>query len=233
MSIMRALVIEDELRIADNVAAALREGLGWAVDVAGNGIAGRDRYRETDYDLIVLDLILPRLNGLGVLQSLRESGKCTPVLILTATVESSSVVQLLNAGADDYLGKPFDVGELLARAKALTRRGKSLNRKTVHMGPLILDKVEQSVSYQDRPILLSIVEYRVLEYLGDHRSTVVSKRALCNHIYDYDWELRSNAVEVHISNVRKKLNQVGCGVWIETVRGKGYRLIIPRCEAAS
>jgi len=148
---MRILVIEDEERLAGNIAAAMREGPGWAVDLAHSGLAGRDLCLQTEYDLILLDLMLPGLDGLGVLRDIRGKGIATPVLVLTAVAEKGSVIELLNAGADDYLAKPFDLGELLARAKALIRRGKGVSHPVIHIGALVLDTVEKSVTCHGIP----------------------------------------------------------------------------------
>lgn len=229
---MRVLVIEDEIRLAANVAAAMREGPGWAVDVAGDGLAGREFYLQTDYDLIVLDLMLPGLDGMGVLKSLRKAGKAIPVLVLTAVGKKASIVDLLNEGADDYLAKPFDLGELLARAKALIRRSQGVSHPRIHLGRLVVDTVEQSISYQGISIELSPTEYRLLEYLAHRPRSVVSKRALLEHLYDYNWERNSNVIEAHISNLRRKFAQASGDVWIETLRGRGYRLMAPRPAAA-
>jgi two-component system response regulator PhoP len=228
---MRVLVVEDEIRLASKIATAMREGPGWAVDVASNGIDGCESFWQTDYDLIVLDLMLPGLEGLVVLKSLRDAGKGTPVLILTAVVEKTSVVELLNAGADDYLAKPFDLGELLARCKAVIRRGKGLSHPVIRIGELIVDTVERSVSYQGTMVELSQTEYRVFELLASRPRSIISKRSLLEYLYDYKWERHSNVIEVHISNVRRKLTQTGSDVWVETLRGRGYRLMVPGAPA--
>jgi two-component system response regulator PhoP len=222
---MRILVIEDEERLAGNIAAAMREGPGWAVDLAHSGLAGRDLCLQTEYDLILLDLMLPGLDGLGLLREIRGKGIATPVLVLTAVAEKGSVIELLNAGADDYLAKPFDLGELLARAKALIRRGKGVSHPVIHIGALVLDTVEKSVTCHGVPIELSPTEYRVLEFLGHRPRSVVSKQTLLEHLYDYNWEHHSNVIEAHISNLRRKLNQQEGDAWIETLRGRGYRLV--------
>lgn len=224
---MHVLVIEDESRLAGNIAAAMREGPGWAVDVADNGIGGQDMLLQTDYDLVVLDLMLPGLDGLVVLKSLRDACKSTPVLILTAVVEKASVVKLLNSGADDYLAKPFYMGELLARCKALVRRCKNLSHPVIRIGQLVVDTVERSASSQDILLELSPTEFRVLELLADRPRFLVSKQTLLEHLYDCSWERHSNVIEVHVSNLRRKLTQAGSDVWIETLRGCGYRLMAP------
>jgi len=240
---MRVLLVEDEVRLADNLAAALREGPGFAVDWAEDGQVGYECARNRVYDLIVLDLMLPKLDGLSVLRRLRGRQDPTPVLILTAKDGADSIIQLLNAGADDYLAKPFDLGELIARAKALIRRGKGAAHPTLTAGTLEVNTLEQTVRRDGIPVELSPTEYRILEYLVHRPRVIVSKRELLEHLYDYNWEHHSNVIEAHVSNLRKKLDQAvvktdgelpdasaeTAGV-IETMRGRGYRLA-PELEA--
>lgn len=222
---MRALVVEDEIRLAENLAAAMREGPGLAVDLAHTGPEGISLGQEPNYDLIVLDLMLPGIDGLGVLKAIRAKGQAAPVLVLTAVVEKASVVALLNAGADDYLAKPFDLGEFLARAKALIRRGKGVSHPVLRIGELAIDTIEKTVTQGGRPVDLSPTEYRVLEFLAHRPRSVVSKEKLLEHLYDYNWEHHSNVIEAHVSNLRRKLNSGGDSMWIETLRGRGYRLL--------
>lgn len=225
---MRVLVVEDEVRVAANIAAALRESAGLAVDVAHTGTEGVEFGRQANYDLIILDLMLPGLGGAGVLQAIRRLGQTAPVLVLTAVAEKASVVSLLNAGADDYLAKPFDLGELLARAKALIRRGQGVSHPRIQVADLVIDTLEKTVTVGGRPVELSPTEYRALEYLSHRPRSVVSKQVLLEHLYDYNWEHHSNVIEAHISNLRRKLNggKSGANVsWIETLRGRGYRLL--------
>ncbi|WP_263381475.1 response regulator transcription factor [Granulicella arctica] len=221
---MRILLVEDERRLAENIAAAIRDGAGFAVDVAEDGETGLDLASYGHYDLIVLDLMLPRLDGAGVLKALRARNDRTPVLILTARQETTSVIALLNLGADDYLGKPFDLGELLARVKALVRRGKGVATPLLHVRDLDINTLEQSVSRNGTPIDLSPAEYRIFEYLLHKPKVVVSKRELLEHLYDYNWERHSNVIEAHVSNLRRKLD-TGDGLpYIQTLRGRGYKL---------
>lgn len=225
---MRVLVIEDEVRVAENIAAALRESAGLAVDVAQTGPEGIEFARQTNYDLILLDLMLPGKGGREVLRSMRAAGQTAPVLVLTAVAEKASIISLLNAGADDYLAKPFDLGELLARAKALIRRAKGASHPKIQVADLEIDTLEKSVTLGGRVVELSPTEYRALEYLSHHPRSVVSKQVLLEHLYDYNWEHHSNVIEVHISNLRRKLNRGNAGdggPWIETLRGRGYRLM--------
>ncbi|HEY1500502.1 MAG TPA: response regulator transcription factor [Acidobacteriaceae bacterium] len=222
---MRALVVEDEARVAENIAEALRENAGVAVDVAGTGPDGVELGRQPNYDLIVLDLMLPGMDGLTVLKAIRARGQTAPVLVLTAVGEKTSIVNLLNAGADDYLGKPFDLGELLARAKALIRRGKGVSHPKIEVADLVIDTLEKTVTVAGKTVELSPTEYRALEYLSHRPRSVISKQVLLEHLYDYNWEHHSNVIEAHISNLRRKLNRDGDGHWIETLRGRGYRLM--------
>jgi two-component system response regulator PhoP len=223
---MRVLLIEDEFRLAENVSAALREGPGFAVDHAEDGEIGVELAENRCYDLIILDLMLPKLDGVGVLRRLRADKDQTPVLILTARGEVGSTIHLLNAGADDYLSKPFDLGELLARVKALIRRGKGVAHPTLHAGDLVLNTLEQTVHRSGEAIVLSPMEYRILEYLMHRPRVIVSKQELLEHLYDYNWEHHSNVIEVHVSNLRKKLGGSEALSSIETLRGRGYRLFV-------
>jgi len=222
---MRVLVVEDEARVAENIAAALRESAGLAVDVARNGRDGIDLGQQANYDLILLDLMLPGVGGREVLRAIRAKGQTAPVLVLTAVAEKTSIVSLLNAGADDYLPKPFDLGELLARVKALIRRGKGVSHPRIEIADLVIDTLEKTVTVAGQPVELSPTEYRALEYLSHRPRSVISKQVLLEHLYDYNWEHHSNVIEAHISNLRRKLNRRGDAHWIETLRGRGYRLV--------
>ncbi len=220
---MRVLLIEDEPRLVENLAEALREA-GFAVDYALDGITGSDLAEQGVYDAIVLDLMLPGRSGQSVLQSLRQNKLSTPVLILTAQEGKGSTIELLNAGADDYLSKPFDLGELLARVKALIRRGKGTSHPILQFSDVEVNTLTQVVLRCGKPIVLSPTEYRILEYLMHRPSAIVSKRELLEHLYDFDWEHHSNVIEAHISNLRRKLNLDGTEPLIETFRHRGYRL---------
>jgi DNA-binding response OmpR family regulator len=222
---MRVLVVEDEVRLADNLAAALREGPGFAVDCAEDGEVAEQLAGQTSYDLIVLDLMLPKVDGLTVLRRLRARDNATPVLILTAKDGTASTIELLNAGADDYLSKPFDLGELIARAKALIRRGKGASHPVLAVADIEVNTLEQTVRRAGRLIDLSPTEYRILEYMVHRPRVIVSKRELLEHLYDYNWEHHSNVIEAHISNLRKKLMVGADQQAVETLRGRGYRLV--------
>lgn len=227
---MRVLVVEDERRLAENIAAALKEGPGYAIDLAYDGAEGAYLAETNEYDLIVLDLMLPKVDGVSVLKRLRASGQRTPVMVLTAVTSKNSVIELLNCGADDYLGKPFDLGELIARAKALIRRGKGISHPVLCVGNLVVDTIEKTVRCDGLELELSPTEYRILEYMSHRPRSVVSKETLLEHLYDYNWEHHSNVIEAHISNLRRKLNRASQteepkAYFLETLRGRGYRLL--------
>jgi DNA-binding response OmpR family regulator len=222
---MRVLIVEDEQRLSENIARALREGPGYAVDLAEDGETGELLLGTYAYDAVILDLMLPRRSGMEVLNDLRQRGSQTPVLVLTARGEKVWTVRLLDAGADDYLAKPFDLGELIARVKALVRRGKGVAHPILRAGDVELDTTEKNVRKAGETVDLSPTEYRILEYLMHRRKAVVSKRELLEHLYDYNWERHSNVVEAHMSNLRRKLGQDGeDNSLIETLRGRGYRI---------
>ncbi|MGH9418182.1 MAG: response regulator transcription factor [Terriglobales bacterium] len=227
---MRVLVIEDEPRLAANVAQTLRESAGYAVDIASDGDQGLFLAQSGDaagYDLLILDLMLPRLGGMDLLRTLRRQGCRTPVLVLSARDEKESVVALLNAGADDYVAKPFDLGELLARAKALIRRHQGHGSPVLEVADLQVHTVERAVTRAGRPITLAPMEYRVLEYLAHRPRAVVSKAELLEHLYDFNWEKFSNVIEVYISGLRRKLDDPFEQKLIHTLRGQGYVLRAP------
>jgi two-component system response regulator PhoP len=230
---MRVLVVEDEVRLADNLAAALREGPGFAVDCAEDGELGGELARQGCYDLIVLDLMLPKMDGLTMLRHLRARDNATPVLILTAKDGTASTIELLNAGADDYLSKPFDLGELIARAKALIRRGKGASHPVLTVADIEVNTLEQTVRRAGRLVDLSPTEYRILEYMVHRPRVIVSKRELLEHLYDYNWEHHSNVIEAHISNLRKKLGADTDQQAVETLRGRGYRLVAEPAASTS
>jgi DNA-binding response OmpR family regulator len=221
---MRVLVVEDEERLAQNVAAILRDNALCAVDIAPDGEEGLFQACSAPYDLLVLDLMLPKLTGLQLLKRFRGEGGNSPVLILTARDEKEEVVKLLNAGADDYLTKPFDLGEFVARCKALLRRGKGAHSPVIHAGPLEVDTVMRTARVHGKRIALTAMEYRVLEYLALSRGALVSKEELLEHLYDFNWERFGNVIEVYISGLRRKLESVAGERLIQTVRGLGYSL---------
>lgn len=221
---MRVLIIEDESRMARNIAQVLKESATYAVDICTEGINGLHMAKSTPYDLIILDLTLPGIDGLDILAQLRQAGKTTPVLILTARDTSSDIITGLNTGGDDYLTKPFDMGELVARCKALIRRSYGQTQPRIEIGKLSIETVGRVVKFADRAIRLTAMEYRTLEYLALRAGQIVSKSELLEHLYDFNWERFSNVLEVYISALRRKLDPESKYDLIETVRGQGYIL---------
>src|SRR5580693_4422589 len=220
---MRILIIEDERRLADNIGRSMREGAGYAVDLAFDGEEGLYMAESNPYDLVLLDLMLPRIDGMTVLQRMRTAGITTPVLVLTARDEKESIVAVLNSGADDYVTKPFDLGELVARSKALIRRGKGHGAPVLKVKDLEINTADRTVRRNGKLIVLSGMEYRVLEYLAHRSGAIISKTELLEHLYDFNWERFSNVIEVYISGLRRKLDDRN-GDLIQTSRGQGYML---------
>ena len=217
---MRVLLIEDEARLARNVARMLEEQAGWAVDRASDGADGLRFALGQDYDLIVLDLMLPGLDGLTVLRRLRAVGRRTPVLVLTARGATEDVVRGLDAGSDDYLAKPFEMAELCARARALVRRAYDRPDPVVRVGQLSIDLRRRSVAMAGTDRTLRAMEFALLEYLALRAGEVVSKADITEHLYGLDAERYSNVVEVYVAALRR---QLGDAV-IRTVRNQGYVL---------
>lgn len=215
---MRILVVEDEHKIA----AALKKGLeqeNYAVDVAYDGEEGYDFASTEEYVVILLDLMLPKMDGMTVCKKLREDGVHTPILILTAKGELEDKVSGLNSGADDYLAKPFAFAELLARIKALTRRPQKTVNPKLKVGNLTLDTNSYEVKYKEENINLSRKEFALLEYLMRHPNTILSKDQIIASIWDYEADVLPNTVEVYVGYLRKKLPDL-----IHTVRGFGYKI---------
>lgn len=220
---MRVLVVEDEKRLA----AGLRNGLeadGFAVDVAVDGTDGLWLARENPYDAIVLDIMLPGVNGYVICRSLRQERVWTPILMLTAKDGEWDEVEALDTGADDFLTKPFSYAVLLARLRALIRRGAQERPALLSAGDLQLDPAAKLVSRAGVPIPLTAREHSLLEYLLRRRGEVVSKREILDHVWDYDFEGDSNIVEVYVRHLRNKLDRPFGRESITTVRGAGYRL---------
>jgi DNA-binding response OmpR family regulator len=220
---MRVLVVEDELRIA----AFLQKGLQekhYVVDVAGDGEDALDLVALTPYDLIVLDLLLPKRDGISVCREIRRRGLRTPILMLTARDTVDDRVLGLDSGADDYLVKPFAFKELLARLRALTRRPPVLESSVLQVADLTLDTRTQEVHRAGRLIELTAKEYLLLEYLLRHPNQVLSRPRIADHLWNYDSASGSNAVDVYIYNLRRKLDADPARGLIHTVRGAGYRL---------
>ena len=223
---MRVLVVEDEPRLAENIAQAMREGPGFAVDVCHDGEEALLFCATNEYDLVLLDLMIPRLDGAEVVRRLRARSNHTPILVVTAKADTSMTVSLLDLGADDYLKKPFDLGELIARSRALIRRSKGITQSVLTYGALGLNTVARTAYSADGEIDLSPTEYRILEYLMHRPRIIVSKRELLEHLYDFTWERHSNVIEAHASNLRRKLRATGIGTNLESFRGRGYRLAL-------
>ncbi|MEN6427892.1 MAG: response regulator transcription factor [Phycisphaerales bacterium] len=219
---MRVLIVEDEARLARNIAKALRETASYAVDISTDGEDGRHQALSNHYDLIVLDLMLPKVGGLEILQSLRRQGSRVPVLILTARDTTQDIIEGLDSGSDDYMTKPFEMGELLARCKALVRRTYDRPNPVVCVGKLSLDTSSRIVALRGQRIPLRAMEYRLLEYLMLRAGQIVSKEEIVEHLYDFNEENFSNVIEVYISLLRKKLDVDSAQVSIRTIRGQGY-----------
>jgi len=220
---MKLLLIEDDQQLTSALQPLLRDA-GYALEIADNGIDGEFLGNELQPDLIILDLGLPGKSGLDVLRSWRASGNRTPVLVLTARDAWHERVDGLKAGADDYLTKPFHNEELLARVKALIRRASGQASSTIEFGPVVLDMQAKEIRVNARALDLTAYEYKVMEYLMLHPQKVISKTELTEHIYDQDFDLDSNVIEVFVGRLRRKLDPEGTLKPIETLRGRGYRI---------
>ena len=224
---MRILVVEDEAALRESLKSELTAA-GHAVDVAADGEEGLFAALEYPIDVAIIDLGLPRLPGLEVIRKLRSAGKSYGVLVLTARDRWQDKVEGLGAGADDYLAKPFHFGELQARLAALLRRSSGWASAVLECGPLLLDTRAQSVSMNGVAVELTSFEYRLLEHLMLHSGEVISKTALTERLYEQDFERDSNVIEVLIARLRRKLDPDDQLKPIETLRGRGYRLSLPR-----
>lgn len=222
---MRLLIIEDEAALRLQLGEQLRAA-GYVVDAAANGKDGLVQGREYPVDLAVVDIGLPDMSGIEVIRNWRKLEKRFPVLILTARGRWQDKVSGLEAGADDYLVKPFHIAELLARVNALLRRAAGLAQPILNCGPIVLDTAAQSVRVHKRPLELTAFEYKILEYLMLHAGEVVSKTTLTEHVYDQDFDRDSNVIEVFIGRLRKKLDPEDRLNPIETLRGRGYRFTL-------
>jgi two-component system OmpR family response regulator len=216
---MRVLVVEDEALLARQLTAALRRA-GYAVDHAADGERADLLGHDEGYDAVVLDLGLPKVDGLTVVRRWREAGRAMPVLVLTARGSWHEKVQGIDGGADDYMAKPFRMEELLARLRALIRRSSGQSNPELRCGPLVLDPRSGKVTLEGAEVKLTGHEFRVLSYLMHHSQRVVSQGELTEHIYSQDFDRDSNTVEVFIARLRRKLGPA----LIETVRSLGYRM---------
>jgi two-component system, OmpR family, response regulator len=220
---VRLLVVEDDKDLNRQIVTAL-ENAGYAIDKAHDGEDGLFLGETEPYDAIILDLGLPKVDGVAVLQGLRRAGKVMPVLILTARDRWSDKVAAFDAGADDYVVKPFHVEELLARVRALLRRATGHATSELSCGPVRLDTRASRVVVNGDPVKLTSHEYRLLAYLMHHQGRVISRTELVEHLYDQDFDRDSNTIEVFVGRLRKKL---GVDI-IETVRGLGYIVAPPQ-----
>lgn len=220
---MRILLIEDEKKLA----TALKEGFeqeGWAVDWAADGEEGLDLALSEDYDVLVLDLLLPKIDGREICRRFRKKNTDTPILMLTALADVSDRVEGLNAGADDYLAKPFAFAELLARIRALYRRRSPQSAIILQVGDLKLDSVNFLVTRAGQKISLSKKEFALLEFLMRHRGQVVGKEKIMEHLWDFAADILPNTLEATVANLRKKIDKPFSKKLIQTVRGFGYKI---------
>lgn len=225
---MRILVVEDEHKIARAIKRGFEQE-GYAVDLAFDGEYGYDLAATEEYDVIVLDLMLPKKDGLAICRDLRAAGVHTPILMLTARGQLEERVEGLNSGADDYLVKPFSFAELLARVRALTRRPRNALDTVLTVGDLTLDTVTYEVKRGDTPIALSKKEFALLEYLMRNKGRVLTKDQIISHVWDFDADVLPNTVEVYIGYLRNKIDRPfrDRPPLIRTVRGFGYRMEEP------
>jgi DNA-binding response OmpR family regulator len=223
---MRVLLVEDEPSAAHVLAKGLREQT-YAVDVAVDGDAAIFQVGTTDYDAVILDVMLPLKDGFTVCRTIRESGCVVPILMLTARDAVEARIEGLDSGADDYLVKPFDFGELLARLRALVRRGRRpLLPERLTAGPLTIDTRSRGVRMRNRDVLLTAKEYALLEYLVRRAGDVVSRADIAEHVWDEHYDGLSNVVDVYVQRLRRKLDRTGTESLIRTRRGEGYQLAI-------
>lgn len=225
---MRLLLVEDDQDLSRQMKTILEDG-GYAVDASFDGEDGHFLGETESYDAIILDLGLPVMDGLSILRKWRAKGIATPVLILTARDEWSEKVAGLDAGADDYVTKPFKVEEVLARVRALIRRSAGKASPELTCGPVTLNTNNSRVTVNDVPVKLTAQEYKLLSYMMHHPEKVISRTELTEHIYDQDFDRDSNTIEVFVTRIRKKL---GVNI-LKTIRGMGYQLVEPEDEATA
>ncbi len=224
---MRVLVIEDEPALRESLKARLGES-GFNVDTAADGEEGLFLALENPLDVAIVDLGLPKLPGLELIRRVRAAGKSYPILVLTARDSWQDKVEGLQAGADDYVAKPFQFEEVLARVQALLRRAGGWATPQLRCGPVVLDTRAQTVHLSGTPLELTTFEYRILEHLMLRAGDVISKAELTERLYDQDFERDSNVIEVLIGRLRRKLDPAETLLPIETLRGRGYRFALPR-----
>jgi DNA-binding response OmpR family regulator len=222
---MRILIVEDERVAAEVLAKGLREH-AYAVDIAGDGASALEQAATSDYDLIVLDVLLPRINGLDLCSRMRADGLSTPILMLTARGGPDQRVEGLDAGADDYLPKPYHFPELLARVRALLRRGPALAPSTLSVHDLTVDTRARRVERAGRGVPLTTKEYALLEYLIRRQGEIVGRADIAEHVWDDSFDPMSNLIEVYIQRLRRKIDDGHAVKLIQTKRGAGYSLAV-------
>lgn len=218
---MHVLFVEDEAKIANFVCAGLKEQ-GFVVDYCDNGNDGYLRAMENEYDVLILDIMLPGKDGLAILKSLRKAGRNIPVILLTARNELDDRLEGLNFGADDYITKPFFVEELIARIHAVVRRVSGERQNILSVGSLKLDRITRQVTCDRQLVELTTREFNLLEYLMRSPGRVFTRTQILEHVWGYDFNPNTNLVDVCIQRLRKKIERVGGADWIESVRGVGY-----------
>jgi DNA-binding response OmpR family regulator len=229
---MRILLVEDDSRIARFVAKGLREQ-AYAVDVAANGEGALDQVSVNTYDLIILDVMIPAPDGFEVCRRLRESGLCVPILMLTARDTTDDRVRGLDTGADDYLTKPFEFRELLARLRALLRRSGELRPSRIEIDDLVLDTAAQTAARAGKRIPLTTKEYALLEYLARSSGRVVGREEISEHVWDESFDPFTNTIEVYVNRLRHKIDERAAKPLIHTRRGAGYMLGEPGANDAA
>jgi len=220
---VRILVVEDEIKLANAIARALKLQK-YAVDVVFDGIKGFNFAVGEEFDLLILDINLPGMDGLEICRKIRQEGLHTPILMLTARGQTTDKVTGLDEGADDYLVKPFSFEELFARIRALIRRPQKTNKSILRVKDLALDIIKFKVERNNQPIALSAKEFSILEYLLRHKNMVISRQQLIAHIWSYDADVLPNVVEVHIKHLRDKIDTPFSDKLIKTIRTKGYMI---------
>jgi DNA-binding response OmpR family regulator len=221
---MRILVVEDEERLARSIRKGLQSQPSFVVDLAHDGEEGAHLALTAPWDLVILDLMLPGMDGLEILRRMRAAKVATPVLVLTARSSKGDVVRGLDLGSDDYLAKPFDMGELIARARALVRRSHGRADPVLRVGDLEVDTRSHAVRRGGPPVLLPALEYRLIELLALRAGEVVSKEEILEHLYGTNWEKFSNVVERYVSELRARIDRGHPRKLLHTLRGQGYLL---------
>lgn len=227
---MHILLVEDELKIAHFVQAGLKEQ-GFVVDYCDNGNDGYAQAMDNEYDVLLLDIMVPGKDGLSILKNLRRAGRNVPVILLTARTELDDRLEGLNLGADDYIAKPFFVEELVARIHAVVRRSVGDRQNILSVGPLKLDRITREVTCNQQMVELTSREFNLLEYLMRSPGRVLTRTQILEHVWGYDFNPSTNVVDVCIQRIRKKIDAIGGADWLESVRGVGYRFRKPESSA--